>query len=86
MDYMDKETFLDAIRQQYVDDIHEAYLECDHGGDHMIDMATLNKKLRTLMANAKVDGLSAAEFEELAKATLPDVAGKIDLAPARKAA
>ena len=84
---MNRESFLDAIRQQYTDEIREAYLECEHGyAPYRVDVPELNRRLDKLMANAKVEGLAEVEFEELARATLPDVAEQIVLTPLRKAA
>ena len=83
---MDKEGFLDTIRRQYAEDIHEAYIECSHEhGD--VDLPALSSRLSTLMRNAKVDGLPQKEFEDLVRSTVPAVAGKITLAaPSQKRA
>jgi hypothetical protein len=83
---MNKESFLDTIKQQYSDEIHAAYVECEHGGGHKIDLPELSKRLQKLMASAKVEGLPGAEFEDLVRATLPDIAEKVELRPVRKAA
>ncbi len=83
---MDKESFLDTLRQQYVEDIHEAYIECEHGDDHKIDMPKLEQLLWKLMKNAKVDGLLPKEFMDLVRSTLPDAAGQIDFTRLGKAA
>lgn len=83
---MNRESFLETVKQQYSEEIHEAYLEHAHGGGKDVDMPGLKKKLQKLMASAKVEGLSPAEFEELARTTLPtEIAQKIDLS-SRKAA
>lgn len=84
---MNKESFLEVVKQQYSEEIHAAFVEHEHGGGNKIDLPGLNKRLQKLMANAKVEGLAAHEFEELARATLPaEVAHRIDLMPSRKAA
>ncbi len=86
---MNRESFLETVRQQYADEIREAYIECEHEdhGSQEVDFVELNKRLNNLRTSAKLDGLSVAEFEELARATLPDsVAEKVEFAPARKAA
>ncbi len=79
---MDKEGFLDIVRKQYAEDIHEAYIECAHEqGD--VDFPALSERLTKLMKNARVDGLPQKEFEDLVHSTLPDgAAGKVTLAPA----
>ena len=84
---MNKESFLEVVRQQYAEEIHAAYLEHEHGGGKKIDVQGLNKCLQKLMANAKVEGLAPAEFEELVHATLPEeVVHHLELALVRKAA
>jgi hypothetical protein len=86
---MNRESFLETIRQQYADEIREAYIECEHDdhGSQQVDFAELNRRLNKLRSSAKLDGLAVTEFEELARATLPDgVAEKVEFAPVRKAA
>ena len=83
---MNKESFLEVVKQQYSDEIHAAYIECEHGHGK-VDFKGLNERLQKLMANAKVEGLAPCDFEELARATLPaEVASTIELNPGRKAA
>jgi hypothetical protein len=67
---MDRDDFLDNIRRQYADEIHEAYLECEHETGK-VDFAQLNKKLGKLMKSAKAEGLQNKEFIDLAMSTLP---------------
>lgn len=84
---MNKESFLEVVKQHYSEEIHAAYVEHAHGGGNKVDMPALNKRLQKLMANAKVEGLAAHEFEELAHTTLPEeVARRLELTQARKAA
>jgi hypothetical protein len=86
---MNRESFLETIKQQYAEEIHEAYIEHEHGLGGKVDYPGLNKHLKKLMNSAKVEGLKPQEFEELAQATLPEeVARQIDLggAPVKKAA
>ena len=82
---MNRESFLEGIRQQYADQIHEAYIECEHEHDH-IDVPALNKRLSKLRAAAGGQGLAVAEFEDLVRATLPDVVDKLDFWAGKKAA
>ncbi len=81
---MDREGFLETVRRQYIEDIQEAYFECEHGGDFVLDLPTLQARLGTLMKSAQVDGLPRSEFEELVLTTLPHLQGKIDLNAAQK--
>jgi hypothetical protein len=83
---VNKESFLEVVRQQYSEEIHAAYVEHSHATGK-IDIDALNKRLHKLMANAKVEGLAAPEFEELARATLPaEVALIVDFKTGKKAA
>lgn len=85
--YMNRESFLDTIKQQYTDEIREAYLECEHGyAPFRVDVMELNRRLNKLRAIAKKEGLPMMDFEELARAALPDVAEMIEFEPVRKAA
>src|ERR1700722_2927929 len=74
---MDRESFLYTVKKNYSEEIMAAYLECEH--EAKVDFDVLNKRLIKLMGNAKVEGLSAKEFEDLVKSTLPDVSGRVDL-------
>jgi len=74
---MDKETFSETIRQHYADEIHEAFLECEHDDGRSVDLVKLNQSLARLMANAKAEGLSPRDFEELVKSCLPQIFDRI---------
>ena len=73
---MDRDSFLETLRQQYAEDIREAYLECEHGKE-AVDLKKLNAKLVQLHKEAKVDGLPSPDFADLVRAELPDVADKV---------
>lgn len=83
---MDRESFIEVLRKQYSEEITEAYHECEHGAGRPIDYPKLNKLLAKLMRNAKVEGLSAKDFEELVVTTLPGIGQKIDLRLTKAAA
>ena len=84
---MNRESFLETIRQQYADEIREAYIECEHDEGRTFDIPELNKRLKKLMSAAKVSGLAPAEFEEMVRSILPDVVSKLDFGSwAKKAA
>lgn len=83
---MNKESFLEVVRQQYSEEIHAAYVEHSHNAGK-VDVQGLNRTLAKLMANAKVEGLAVHEFEELARATLPaEVAQIVEFKTGKKAA
>lgn len=83
---MDREDFLETIKQQFADEIQEAYLECEHDDGRKIDYPQLQAKLAKLMQHAKVEGLPHSEFEGLVYNLLPQIRGKIVLSPLKKAA
>lgn len=83
---MDRESFLETIRKQYSDDIHEAYVEAEHEGG-AIDWGLLNEKLGKLMKSAKAEGLSPAEFCDLVQSVLPeDARSHLTFEPSKQAA
>lgn len=67
---MNREDFLDTIRKQYADEIHEAYIECAHEAGNT-DWSVLNGKLSKLMRSAKAEGLPNKDFVDLVQSTLP---------------
>jgi hypothetical protein len=73
---MNNESFLETLRTQYADEIHEAYVECEHDG--AVDFGKLNGLLKKLFKNAKVEGFPAKEFEDLVRATLPEAWEKVE--------
>lgn len=74
---MNRESFLDTIRSRYLEDIRQAYLECEHGPGKPIDYVKLGKILAQLMTSAKKAGLTKAEFDELVGVTLPGFNGNV---------
>ena len=68
---MSREGFIDILRSHFVEEIHAAYLECEHGSDQPVDYEKLGRLLARLMTHAKASGLTAEEFEELTMASLP---------------
>ncbi len=76
---MDRESFLEAVRKQFADDIHEIYLECEHRGGQGIDLPRLNTLLRKLMTGARAQGIGERDFIDLVRTTLPDHWNDIEL-------
>lgn len=67
---MNKESFLDTIRDQYREEIREAYLESEH--HEKIDYSELKYKLSHLKKAAALEGLPHKDFEDLVKCALPE--------------
>jgi hypothetical protein len=67
---MDRESFLEAVRKQFADDIHEVYLEC--GKREGVDLPRLNGMLRKLMSGARAQGIAERDFIDLVRTTIPD--------------
>jgi hypothetical protein len=60
---MDNETFHDGLIRQYVDEVREAYIECEHKDKFNLD--DYKDKINHLLHSAKVEGLSAEDFWNL---------------------
>lgn len=67
---MDREGFIEALRKQYADELHEAYLECEHTAK--VDMVALKTRIDKLKRQAKVEGLPEREFDDLVESALPE--------------
>ncbi len=75
---MTKESFKDTLQKKYVEDIREAYRKCAYRGGSIVDYTKLWKLIGSLQQLATKDGLSAGEFEDLAKGAIPGVFEKTD--------
>jgi|GEM_PF-1323524 len=84
--FMDRESFLETVRQQYAEEIQEAYYECEHEDGREIDYIKLNQNLARLMQGAMLDGLPPADFEDLVRSTLPQASPKLRIPQQRNAA
>ena len=60
---MDIESFHEDLIRQYVDEIREAYIECEH--KDKFNLEEYKGKLTKLLNSAKVEGLSKEEFLNL---------------------
>jgi hypothetical protein len=83
---MDRESFLETVKNQYVDEIRVAFLECEHHGGRVIDYSALNQRLKKLMVGAKKEGISPRDFQLLVQAVLPHVFEQIALGEGKRAA
>src|SRR4051794_36121104 len=45
---MDRESFLETLKTQYAEEIHEAYLECEHEGGSTLDLKRLNIEIKKI--------------------------------------
>ena len=70
---MNKETFKDTLEKKYIEDIQDAYRRCEHNGGKLVDHSKLVTLLSNLQKNAKADGLTSGEFEDLTRCALPDL-------------
>ncbi len=67
---MDRESFLETVRKQIAEEIHEAYMSCESAtGD--VDFDLLRKKISKIGKAAKVQGLAEKDFEDLLGSELP---------------
>jgi hypothetical protein len=67
---MDREDFIDQLRQQFANGIFEAYLECEHEHGE-VDYPALKSNLERIEKAAKVEGLPPKDFHELIFGVLP---------------
>jgi hypothetical protein len=67
---MNKESFLETLRSQYAEEIHEAHIECERG-EGRVDLELFAHKLHQLRKSAQVEGLANQEFDELVNSLLP---------------
>ena len=74
---MNRESFLETVRQQYSERISSAYLYCEHEG--RVDVSEFEAQLKPLKRMAGREGISPGEFDELVFSFFPDFRGKIDL-------
>ena len=73
---MDREGFLESLRQQYSDEIEAAYRQSEHG--LTVDLVKFNHDLLVLRHSAVVEGLPERDFDELIQAVLPHIVEKVD--------
>jgi hypothetical protein len=67
---MDREDFIEILKKQYADNIHEAYLECEHEKGS-IDYPSLKAQIEKIAKSASVEGLRPGEYHELVHSVLP---------------
>lgn len=86
---MNRDDFLFTLREQYSEEIHTAYAECQLEGGKKTDVPGLLKKINLIRKSAKVQGLPEGDFNELVRAHLPEFAEKLGAgakSPVKKAA
>ncbi|MFN7683849.1 MAG: hypothetical protein ACK5QT_00350 [Oligoflexia bacterium] len=82
---MDRETFLEQVKQQYMERITAVYMQAEHTG--RVDFKQLSLQLQELKKLAAGEGVPAPEFDDLVYSLLPGVEGQVELSiPARPAA
>jgi hypothetical protein len=67
---MDREDFIDQLKQQFANGIFEAYLECEHERGE-VDYPALKAHLERLGRAAALEGLNEKDFHELIFGVLP---------------
>jgi len=75
---MDKEEWKECLMEQYAEQVFEAYQECTDYDGRFVDQDKLNALLVRILNNAKVDGLSESEFEDIVHSTLSDVSFELE--------
>ncbi len=84
MNSMDKETFFEQVKQQYMEQITAIYMKAEHSGK--VDFKQLTTQLQQLKKLAAGEGLRGPEFDEMVYSLLPGVEGKVELTITKKAA
>jgi hypothetical protein len=72
---MDREGFLDTLKRQYADEIHEAYVMCESRDGEHVDLQKLHALMMQLARAAGREGLPQSDFLELAYSALPPEVG-----------
>ncbi len=67
---MDREDFIETLKRQYADNIHEAYIECEHEKG-VVDYPALKAQIDKIARSAAVEGLRPSEYQELVHSVLP---------------
>jgi hypothetical protein len=83
---MNRDDVVDGLREQYKDDILDAYHHCLVNQGQDFDHGKLVTKLNTLQKAAAKDGLEWDEFDSLVKASVPDVYDEFATSNGRHAA
>ena len=80
---MNRESFIETVRQQYCERISSAYLMCEHEG--RVNVEEFGAQLKPLKRMAAREGITPGDFDELVFSFFPDVRGKVDLEVAQYA-
>ncbi|MFZ4715380.1 MAG: hypothetical protein ACOYL6_16775 [Bacteriovoracaceae bacterium] len=71
MKQKNKESIINMLSGQYLEEIHEVVLECEHHYKTEIDIGSLNNKLDEVYRSAIIDGLPHENFIELIEHSFP---------------
>lgn len=70
---MDQDNFKQTIINQYKEEIHELYLESEHGFEGKnFNYEEFNQKLARIWPAASADGLNENEFVEVVQECMPE--------------
>ena len=71
---MNRENFIEALREQFAEEIHQAYLSCeDPESEHRVDLAQLKEQVFKILKSAQIQGFPEEDFLDLLSTTLPDL-------------
>ncbi|MCC7442884.1 MAG: hypothetical protein IT285_14720 [Bdellovibrionales bacterium] len=74
---MNRDHFIEGLREQYAEELQEAYRECLSNGGKIVDFTALKGRVERLEKNAKVEGLTESDFSDLVNTTLPEAHAKL---------
>lgn len=72
---MNRESYLETVKKQFTDEIHSAYIHCQHEGPNnsrLLDISALESKLQKLKRVAVAEGISENDFDDLIHAAIPE--------------
>jgi len=74
---MNRESYMETVRQQYAEKVTAAYVQCEHDGQE--NFTELTAQLVKIKRQAISEGMSDADFDDIVFSALPDVRGKVEL-------
>ena len=81
---MDRDDFLDGLKQNFFDKIHGCAMECEHHEE--MNFNELDKKLAHVWSAAKTEGVKWDEYSSWAQECIPEYFDKLTFFKTKKAA
>ena len=78
---LDKEIFMESLKEQYKDDVKMIIHECQFAGKTYLDVEGLNSKLKKLHNFALNEGLSDDDWYEIIYQLAPEIYEEITFMP-----